>query len=504
MSRFLTILEVSQKQAYIFSSNKLRDNIERSAQIAWVTSSDFFKKFCPNEYSEETNLVYAGGGHTVLQFGDAGSAKSFNQKVTKAILDCFPSMEAFAVMLPYEESISPHKNLKALISALERKKSKRVSAFVKGSYGIETIDSDTRKPVQIHNLKTSIPEKDDEKQFIPEGYHPVYEISDLGDSFAAVVHIDGNGMGKRVSDFQEEKGKSGSDWDSFAKELRLFSETVDKDFKDAFREMNKRIAGKLKDGKVKGLNLKNGDFPVRRIITSGDDICFVAAGCIGVECARIFIEELHKKVNLSDNKHYNACAGVSIVHAKYPFFRAYELAEELCSNAKALGASLSKDDNGACVSSIDWHIEYGEMGDGLSEIRDLYMNEEGKTLNMRPYIVSAPDEVNAIEPARQYTNFKKVESLVSNEETGYARGSVKELRSVLRKREDDAWYFLKYHKIDGLAMESYQGIFKKIDYSQILSGQKLDRQLFVSTADGKLRSTLFDAIEIMDEFIDLE
>ena len=499
----LDIIEVSQKQAYIFASNRLRDNVNRSAQIAYVTSPDFFKSVCVGEYDDK-NLVYAGGGHTVLQFEDEESARVFNKKITKAILEKYPEMETFVKISSYDESQSPHKNLKKLISDLEIKKSLRISAFRKGSYGIEAIDSDTRQPKRLKESTAESLQSLSEKEFIPEGFTPVFEISDLGDSFAAIVHIDGNGMGKRVSDFQNDKGGSGKKWTDFAGELRHFSESVDNDFKDAYREMNKRVGDMLKSGKLDMLKLKQNDFPVRRIITSGDDICFVCAGCIGIECARIFIEELCKKTNDADGKKYNACAGVAIVHAKYPFFRAYELAEALCSNAKSLGASLSKEDNGAGVSSIDWHIEYGEMGDNLSDIRDMYLNEEGRCLNMRPFIISASEEINKKESARQYENFKKTEAVVSNNNNGYARGSVKELRSILRKKEDDAWYYLKYHKIEGLAMESYQGIYKDIDYEKTPTGDGLEKQLFIKTYDGKLRSTLFDAIEIMDEFVSLD
>ena len=84
MQRHLMILEVSQKQAYIFGSRKLSDNIRRSEEIRFVTndgidyrnrggdgkdwaSADFFQLACPEGYSGETNFVYAGGGHTVLQ-----------------------------------------------------------------------------------------------------------------------------------------------------------------------------------------------------------------------------------------------------------------------------------------------------------------------------------------------------------------------------------------------------------------------------------------------------
>ncbi len=41
MSRCLTILEVSQKQNYIFSSKKVKNNIVNSAVIAHVLGADY-------------------------------------------------------------------------------------------------------------------------------------------------------------------------------------------------------------------------------------------------------------------------------------------------------------------------------------------------------------------------------------------------------------------------------------------------------------------------------
>ena len=70
MERFLTIIEVSQKQAYIFSDNKLRENIKRSEEIAYVTGTDYIKKALDGSLKSPVSghLVYAGGGHTILEF----------------------------------------------------------------------------------------------------------------------------------------------------------------------------------------------------------------------------------------------------------------------------------------------------------------------------------------------------------------------------------------------------------------------------------------------------
>ena len=53
MDRVLTILEVSRKQDYIFSSKKLRENADRSNEIAYVTGSEFFRESAKNLYDEQ-------------------------------------------------------------------------------------------------------------------------------------------------------------------------------------------------------------------------------------------------------------------------------------------------------------------------------------------------------------------------------------------------------------------------------------------------------------------
>lgn len=104
LDRVLTILEVSRKQDYIFSSKKLRENADRSNEIAYVTGSEFFRESAKNLYDEQRNMVYAGGGHTVLQFDSADQAVAFTRAVTEDALRRFEGMEIFAKTLPYYRS----------------------------------------------------------------------------------------------------------------------------------------------------------------------------------------------------------------------------------------------------------------------------------------------------------------------------------------------------------------------------------------------------------------
>ena len=61
MNRYLVILEVSQKQAYIFGSNKVKDNIVNSAIIAYVLGEKYIDKVLSKRgYDKEKNGLFGG------------------------------------------------------------------------------------------------------------------------------------------------------------------------------------------------------------------------------------------------------------------------------------------------------------------------------------------------------------------------------------------------------------------------------------------------------------
>ena len=343
--RVLTILEVSQKQAYIFSSNKLRDNITNSAVIAWVMSSDYFQEKIaePQVFDRKENFVYSGGGHVVLEFASREKAVCFTRKITYTIHSEYPGIEVFAVTLEYDGALTPGENLKELTKKLERKKSMRVSAFHQGTFGVERLDTGTRKAVLLGRRENGMPkaEEQTDRELAPKGYERVYKFGELGgtkhdSNFIAVVHIDGNAMGARVAKVYE--AYQDADWNTFKDNISRFSQAIDDDFKSAYKEMAETVARNLESGNLKDLDIRDRNFPVRRIITAGDDICYVTEGRIGVESAAVFIRALSRKENAVDKERYAACAGVAIDHQKNPFYKAYELAESLCSNAKRFGA----------------------------------------------------------------------------------------------------------------------------------------------------------------------
>lgn len=634
IERYLSILEVSQKQAYIFGSNKLRDNVLRSAEIWWLTDPERIDDLIRDKscFDHLKNTVYAGGGHTVLVFESYGKAVDFNRRYSFQLRAMNPDIEVFLFMLPYcsrvsakrmldyvcsrenrtqdedevfaaqrlgsgqdsAEECTPSRYLSALVSGLERKKALRLASFRQGSFGVEKIEADTRsvkstgrKATAAAGKKGSVsipflyrsnfdgsfcpPAEQEVKAAdyealrtsngkvagsnpVPEGYAEALSFENLGGSkgdvnLLAVVHVDGNGMGARCNQFYEGLSRTyltgrgeGKDeallWEEFRKAVNGFSTAIDRHFKEALSKMYARVRDSIKKGSLQDLSLKTEKhskeqyFPIRGIIASGDDICFVTDGRIGIECAAVFLEELGKLTNDQDGKSYSASAGVTIIHAKYPFFRAYELAEGLCSKAKEFAAGLRAKqteeyrrthgsgnplppellDNGAGICAIDWHLELGEIGMSIDEIRGTYLTKGtsgGRRchLEMRPYVVAVhrdvqdPLNVGTIEPHRQYAAFKKqmemykkTDAAGAEAEDVYAR--LKELRGILKEGEAKAQHYIRFHKLKGMIVDNYYGIFKEIGIRE----NPDEIPLFVETADKEARSVIFDAAEAIEIF----
>ena len=492
MKKLLLIMEVSQKQAYIFKNKELKKNIDASYTIDEITSSGYFEKYFPEYYNEEKNLVYSGGGHTILVFdndveendntGKENQAVRFAKKLSKQIFCDYDGLEVFIKIMDYDEKAEPSKNIQNLMQKLEEKKAIRRASFRQGTFGMEVLQ-------EKKDAKTRREEKMEGEEITP--YKLVTQLEKLGgnkddNNFIAVVHIDGNLMGKKVQENDKELRKildgisdPEKKLDMYREKKQEFSEKIDKLFKGAYSDMQNVVKKQVENGDLKDLSLEevvNGEkqinFPIRRIITAGDDICFVSEGRIGIECAVEYMKALWKR---SEGEN-SACAGVAIVHHSYPFYKAYEIAESLCSSAKKYNASLDKE-GCANACAIDWHIEYGEMYGGLDEIRKHYVDADGKSILARPYFVCGDEKYEGKAGNRTYANFKQtmeeMEYALHNkcedeEDRMIARRKLKELRTYLKESDE--------------AVDAY---FKKSRLDQYLT--KNDKN--------------FDVIEVMDTYI---
>lgn len=135
----------------------------------------------------------------------------------------FPGLELFVKQLDYDEAKTPGENLKALSAALEGKKALRQASFRRLTFGVERARGEAVPPGRVTGEMET-----------PEHWRFPTQFEELAgaDNFIAVVHADGNGMGRRVERIYE----GCTDWEDCCRALRSFSQGVQADFETAFRQ----------------------------------------------------------------------------------------------------------------------------------------------------------------------------------------------------------------------------------------------------------------------------
>ncbi len=480
---FLNVLEVSKKQYYIFKSNRLKENIGASEVIAFVTEE------LPQELCSKNNgiPINSGGGSSVFYFENNEDSEEFSKEYSLFLLKNFPSLEFFIARNEYcPDKDSIIEKTSELYGKLENKKGKRDQYSYISDFGICEKCSSTRLPAvgkdnttgryYSGEVKSKIVMYDKNEDSIKQF---AVDLKDLGisknkKSYIAITHIDGNRMGKRIKILRDKyKDKYIQDNakeinKQYVFELKQFSEGIKNAFENAFDKVVDTIKSKSDYLKEKGLDMKEGILPIRKIILAGDDVCYMTDARIALDCACIFISELEKHSILGEK--ITACAGIAMVKNKYPFFKTYELSEELCKNAKT-----SIEEN-SIESRMDWHIVQGEYNNNLDEIRyTAYKAFDGKNLSLRPLVVSKDSNAE-----NHYLLFKKdIEKINAG---NIARSKIKGMLMEIKKGEKQ--------------LDTY------IEINQLYSALGPHR---IGSKSGFVRNKciLLDSIETMDYFIPL-
>lgn len=589
--------EISQKQKYIFRTNRLIENIGASSIICNLTEkphyflNNLFKYKIVSSESEKVELPSAefsivGGGNATYIFQNQHDAEQFSQKLSASILRYFPGIELFLVMrdIDWENNLYPQKGensegvLSEMRTALADKKNRRTHSVQQLSWGIHQVckesglpanmkwsDRDSMKKVgrakelivketvgkvtrnidfknELILQNDELP-KPDQLNFLTEKIITnVFGNDEKGNntkSYLAIVHIDGNAMGTKVAKFLEQPFKSNV---NYLEEYKKFTDKIDQSYKTAFK---KTISHLMKDYGIWAENLygsllKNPELlnqlkntvPIRPIIASGDDICFITFGQLGIETARIFIQYLQQQsMDINEKKvFFEAAAGVAIIRHKFPFWLGYELAEKLCSNAKKrlkndqkywemynIGTKEAPFD----TSLIDWQlIEGGDSNLDIESVRSIsYINKDGSMLIQRPLYLQKHDGT-----IRHFANYE--ESFLHGIHLINKSFQEKELNHTEKKLTNNGVHlqakdcafpsFAKWKQLRDVYHQGQTAVELWQNQAQFQIG---GNKLFISYPDGfgfinrlqekhhspnqTVFASYYDAVEIFDHFIPL-
>ena len=245
------------------------------------------------------------------------------------------------------------------------------------------------------------------------------------EDYMAIVHIDGNNMGEKFRDcstLTKRKNMSGAVyWKTVLAFCMLLADIL-----GDYAAMQKHLSlEEADDGKML--------LPIRPIVLGGDDMTFVCTAKYALSFTRTIMEALN-------DLGIDTCGGVSILPTAYPFFRGYEIAEQLCGAAKSKMRAM-REEGSSCW--LDFAILHGEQPPTLEQIREQQYSGKCGAMHFGPYRVdgdaSTPEYVgNLIETVRQ---------LVQGEGR-MPMNKIKELRVVLAAgRHEHAQFMAQYHRL---------------------------------------------------------
>jgi hypothetical protein len=491
------LLDTVSIQRYVFQSNKLKDNLGASFLIEKIYKKYledavcrvFGKPFDINAWKVNTEEIkinkgdpfevgYIGGGSAFLMFKEEQKAINFIKTWTKSLLVHTPGVTTGVAISKFNlEKETFSREREKLFDELRENKSQYIPESLLPRHGITAECRRSGLSMEIWHkdkkddslssyvsagsnavIEASKPAKD----YINKKYADILgtdycftnQLDELGrirgeDSHIAIVHIDGNSMGERF--------KAAKTLVDIRKLSKSVAEATESAFVDLLEHIKKNYVlimeslgfdNNSKDSKFKypvDDKTNRKILPIRSVILGGDDITFICDGKLGLYFSKIFLEAFESKP-AHDGEKLTACAGVAIIKTRYPFYRGYRLAEELCGNAKKANKADKKD---KLNSYIDFHISMSGLSGSLEVIRKQYTIPHKRTLLFRPYKI-LPEDKNDV---------KNFDLLVKNTGTlkKLPKNKIKELRDVMTLPEETRKIFVKKLDYRDMALPEIPG-----------------------------------------------
>lgn len=423
----LVLIETGGNQGFIFGSNKLRECVGASELVRRVVAEDFLGQelerlgFAVGKIEDpasDTEIVVAVSGKAMLLVKDAAKGRRIVGAITSRALRDAPGLTVLGVVgrqFPFGTG-----NMQAQVGAIHRlyetarstlpgpesrfqrlpivaecattglpashvmqegDRSILVSAVAKAKQG--------RKDQALHRIRTDIQPADWD---LSASFDHLSKMVDgrEDDSWLAMVHADGNGLGEIFVDFADQ-AHTGDDRDYVGK-LRRFSNDIDAWTRTAFRRALEQVMV---------YHEELSPLPILPLVLGGDDLTVVCEGRLALPFTayylKYFEEETRAVSDLIPSRPYlTASAGVAIVKPHFPFAAAYDLADGLARSAKEVKRRQRDDASGAYLNSaLDFHVLYDSTAFDLDLIRER-MAVDGATTRLfgGPYVLAAQATVS--------------------------------------------------------------------------------------------------------------
>jgi hypothetical protein len=456
----LLLLESAGNQAYIFASNRLRQNVGASELTAqscgrWVLEEvgsltgqalwepDTRYRALALLTAEPVDRVgaevlVATSGRALVRFADPGQAREALWKVTHRALRDAPGLALTGVVVEPAPDERLHYQIRRATRALAGTRDRlpapaarfrRVplvrdcatsglpaESLVLTEDGRRLREVEPDAPVERTHEALSAAARARRRaagawfdrlaaeSAITAGDRLPRRLEELEDAQAApwigVVHADGNGIGTLFSAFDQRCGAR--DDAEYGSRLRAFSLGLELTTLEAF------------DRALRALPERGERPPVVPLILGGDDLTAMVEGACAVRFAHAYVEAWRELSQASidpvddvvrevSGGGLSARAGIAIVKPHFPFHAAYGLCEALAAGAKLRDAA------GGPLGALDFHVLHDASDADLDRIRAERVADGGR-LWTGPYAVATdPDQPPSFSELRHRVDAMRAE-----------------------------------------------------------------------------------------------
>lgn len=512
----LTIYDLSGIQSFIFQTNKLKEMIGASVivnQALFKTVPDCLQEhgeavddWAKNEFSfqegDRAKIVYIGGGNALVAYGSKAVEKECTRKLQESIFEqtggklklCSASIEA-------NDAAPLSDNQKELLERLDASKRCAPEVYTAKGFSINEHDNTTFEPLLLFRPENdgALARCETRSQHLKNKMYclvkakavPYFggigidgvEFCDEFERFRkegqknylAVIHIDGNTMGKLIREYVQSL-------DNLSlleglNRLAALSGEIGTAYREVLRDTIKSVYAARKS---------DDPIPFRPIICDGDDITAICQADDALIFVNTFLTRLSEKglPSLEPGRDgtpikLTAGAGVAFVKHGFPFHTAYEVAEQLCKNAKQKALALEGTKRGS-LSSVDFHVCFGGVTDEIAEFRARNYTVGNTRLNLRPYVLGVSDNVH-----KDY-DFEQGFLSTLDRIADFPKNKLKGLRNA--------------YSLGAEVTQSYAAMIRArhIGEAKHKETAELLSEPYRNNEDGTMQARFFDALDILD------
>lgn len=380
-------------QDFIFKTSKLKTIVGASELVEQICT-DKFEDFAKGKGED----VIRAAGNIKIIFNNREDCEKAVHDFTRMVMEKAPGITVSQAVVELNDGDKFSEIVNELEAKLRKQRNRPMRSLMLGFTGIERSRHTGLPAVDVvkgeyrdkatkmkENAGAKANSRLCEKMFGKSG-HP-NDFSDFvgQNDWLAVIHADGNGLGQVVQ-------RVGGNRTEFVE----FSKKLDEATVEAANAAFCSLPDDVKNAKI---------IPMRPIVLGGDDLTVVCRADLALSFVEAFLREFERstkeklgdilrgcKVFSNDDVHLTACAGVAYIKSSYPFYYGYQLAESLCSQAKA-DAKKGLGGNDLPKSCLSLYKVQDSFVESLDEMQRREKEPwEGHSFVFGPYYLDERDE----------------------------------------------------------------------------------------------------------------